>query len=623
MSSIFGIFYKHKRMAPKLASHIAEHINHWQADRIGTWHDQSTALGCLQLFNSAESLNEQQPIKIGPYVCVADCRIDNRSELAKTLQLNPSTPDTTLIVHAYLKWGTTCTQRLIGDFTFIIWDQKCHRLFCARDHIGVKPLFYYNDSNLFAIATEIKALFNIPEIKKTISEKNLASLLTHELIMNCDYSENTLYKNIYRLTPAHQCVVTDRGFFKTQYWALDPKKETQLADEKDYIAQYQALLKQSVKDRLRSHRYIASELSGGIDSSAVTAQAAQLNKTLHAITHVAPKNPTYLDETMYANMLCSHNDIQHHHLIDADKYNISNATQYSLLVADQPLLVNNPILAHDVHKKAKQEDCGVLLSGFGGDECATGHAAYRLQTLAKQKQWRILWHEYQSRGIIENKKSLRPFISHYLENQYQQVYNTLKKLKRTNSIPIYTLHDLIINPEFAKAQGVSEILPDARTRRNYQTVREREYHDLVGTESWHLRARIETSQLCGLGMRFEYRYPLLDIRLLEFCLSVPDDMKRHFGYGRYLARKSLEGLLPRELQWRYDKAGSPVPAALYYTKEQGHLAETLQNIPFSKELQYYFGDINPEKFTQKNALLALFSFRAGMQALALHYLSKG
>lgn len=620
MSSIFGIFYKHKSIPPRLAQNIAHRINHWQADRIDSWHDQSTALGCLQLFNTAESLNERQPIQIGTCVCVADCRIDNRIILCEQLNLNSNISDAEMIAHAYLKWGITCTEHLLGDFACIIWDQKDHKMYCARDQIGIKPLFYYNDYNLFAVATEIKAILMAPEINCSISEKNIAHLLTDNIIMNCNYSERTLYNNIFRLTPAHQCVVTHLEFFKSQYWDLNPNKPIKYTDENNYIDQYKTLLQQSVKDRMRCHRNVASELSGGLDSSAVTAQASRFDNNLHAFTHVSPgTNPLYLDESKYAYKLCQYNQIKNHHLIDASTYNLSNATKYSLLVADQPLLLNNPILANNVHKKVAEKNCSILLSGFGGDECATSHAVYRLYALARQKSWLTLWCEIRNRALLENKKTLRPFVSHYMENQFYLVLRALKSLKLKRSISDYRLTDLIINPNFAKKHGIQTKICSRFDRLTYQTVNLTEYHKLVGSESWHLRARIECAQLCGLGLRFEYRYPLLDIRLLEFCLNVPDDMKRRFGFGRYLARKSLEDLLPFELQWRYDKAGSPVPATLYYVKEQGHLAQTLRNTMLSKKINYYFGEINVDKFTQKNRTIALFAMRSGMQALALEY----
>ena len=166
MSSIFGILnFDHKNVTDEIQLMKAS-LHQWASDTSNVWIEESSGLGNILLLNTPESIHEKLPYynEISDLCITADARIDNKDDLYRNLDIKPSQqiiPDSELILLAYQKYGERCTEYLIGDFAFAIWDGKKQALFCARDQMGVKPFFYYCNEQFFAFATEKKGLLNL------------------------------------------------------------------------------------------------------------------------------------------------------------------------------------------------------------------------------------------------------------------------------------------------------------------------------------------------------------------------------------------------------------------------------------------------------------------------------
>ena len=158
-------------------------LAHRGPDGTGVWCEGPAGLGHLMLWTTPESLLERLPLVSpgGHLVLTADARIDNRADLIRTLALGgrpaEALTDSHLILAAYEKWGERCPEHLLGDFAFALWDARQHRLFCARDHMGVKPLYYYKSPRLFACASELKALFYLPEVPRRVNDMRVVDHL--------------------------------------------------------------------------------------------------------------------------------------------------------------------------------------------------------------------------------------------------------------------------------------------------------------------------------------------------------------------------------------------------------------------------------------------------------------
>jgi asparagine synthase (glutamine-hydrolysing) len=207
MSGICGIYYLDGRpVDPVDLTNMVDILAHRGPDGAHIWHDGPVGLGHRMLWTTPESLTEQLPYERNGLVITADARIDNRDELIATLGLTGrqavEIADSQLILAAYEKWGEQCPEKLLGNFAFVIWDSRKQQLFCARDHFGAKPFYYYQSHRIFTFASEIKALVCLSEVPRRLNETRVAD----HLLMNFEDRVITFYRDILRLSAAHSVI---------------------------------------------------------------------------------------------------------------------------------------------------------------------------------------------------------------------------------------------------------------------------------------------------------------------------------------------------------------------------------------------------------------------------------
>lgn len=578
MSSICGIMNRRvKPVAVETINSMTETLAHWHrdGDRTGTWRNApgTVAFGHVMLINTPESINEILPFYHPVYrlSITADARIDNREDLFRQFGIlnneQKMIPDSLLILEAYQKWGRDCAAHLIGDFAFAIWDEGENRLFCARDHIGNKPMFYFTDDDVFIFATEMKGIFKVSHLSQTLDPEWIADALT-VLVADKEY---TPYRNIRRLPPAHWLSVSSREIKKENYWRPDPEKEILLHSESDYLEAFREKLTEAVRCRVRSAFPVGSELSGGLDSSAVAALAARLTKEkdLKFITfsHVRGEadqaRSTTKDESDFQEILRRHAGINHAHSLSAQDRGVIEAMRNSLRVQDGPSHRVYGHLADVIHEAAEQEGVRTLLSGFGGDEVVTHPAGEYLDELTHRRAWKNLWREFHQCPEPGKKLSLRTLLSK-MAGEYAPFLKTAYNHARDRSsretglhAPAGHMESFPITFEFYHSTDIHSRkttipmfsrMPDVRASQCRRVT-----HPPVA-------ARLETCSIAAAVRRMEYRCPLLDVRLIEFHLAVPARLKRKNGYGRYLFRQAIDGVVPPEIQWRTDKTGTTIPA---------------------------------------------------------------
>ncbi|MBV1767746.1 MAG: hypothetical protein KUA29_05530, partial [Methanobacterium sp.] len=277
MSAITGIFYrKGKKVDPQLMERMNDKLSHRGVDGSHIWVEDNVGLGHQMLHTTPESLHEELPFIEDDLVITADARIDNREELADELGIDEveTVSDSYFILKAYDMWGEDCPDKLLGDFAFAIWDKKKEILFCARDHMGVKPFYYYVDEEMFVFGTEIKALFEVEGVPREKDEKRIALAL---MVDDFQERERTFYKEIKSFKAAHYMAMTkDSSKFK-RYWKLNPDLEIRMDSDEEYMQEFLKICTEAVKCRLRSpDRKIGVMLSGGLDSSSVTRTAQKI-----------------------------------------------------------------------------------------------------------------------------------------------------------------------------------------------------------------------------------------------------------------------------------------------------------------------------------------------------------
>lgn len=611
MSSICGIFNRNEKPTPpKLIETMTSVLNHFDADRTGTWrnHDVAVSLGHVMLFNTPESQNETLPYYHQPsrLTVTADARIDNRDELFCLLDIQhherPEIPDSQLILKSYQKWGRDCPKHLIGDFTFAIWDEGEKHLFCARDQMGAKPLFYYSSSSLFLFATEMKGLFHVIGKPKALNQTWIIDSLT-ALVADKEY---TPYPEIFRLQPGHTLTVSPEKIEQKSYWSLNPEKEIRFRSEEEYVEAFREKLTEAVRCRTRSAYPLGSELSGGLDSSTVAALAADLTKKDNipflTFSNVLGEDDNTLggkikDEKDIADKLRHHAGIHHYRNITPGNRGAIEALKQALIIQDGPTMQNYQTYSDLLIESVQREGIRTLLSGFGGDEGVSFQAGSYLNELVEEKAWKTLWLEFRHMWKNGETFPVKGLALKTIVNAFPLVQKTARcfkidrKSQQNNSS--YPINTFSLNSEFFRQAGIQNRLETIPRIEREGNLRHQQIKRLMAP---HTSLRMEYSSIFSTARRIEYRYPLLDIRLLEFHLALPTRLKNKNGWGRYLFRKSIEGIVPQGVQWRTDKSRSTNPGTHQrFTRDLNEIKNLIDQARTGKAALY----IDPELLMEK------------------------
>ena len=250
MSGIVGTYrLDGEPIDPDNLKQMTDILAHRGPDGSDVWISESVGLGHRMLWTTPESLLEKLPFadESEQFVITSHARIDNREELISKLNLNKypteKITDSQLILEAYKKWDEECPEYLLGDFAFVIWDKRKKILFCARDHFGVKPFYYYYQANnFFAFGSEIKALLCLPQVPEKLNEVRIGDFLA--LMM--EDKTITTYKDILRLPPAHSMVVSQSGINLRCYWELDPNREIKMDSDEAYAEEFRKIFTEAV-----------------------------------------------------------------------------------------------------------------------------------------------------------------------------------------------------------------------------------------------------------------------------------------------------------------------------------------------------------------------------------------
>ena len=510
--------------------------------------DNSLLVQCLH-WNTSRSRLEPAPAYHAESRCAAAswARLDNREELASKLVIAAAElagmSDTELILHSYLKWGEACVDHLIGDFVFVIHDRKENKIFCGRDHMGVKPLYYFANDDLFVCATNVSALRQVDGVPFDIDERWMAEYLLH-LSMSFD---RTPYHGIMKLPPAHCLTVTPQAVRLRQYFTLSAEPELKLADSSDYVDVYREVLEEAIRCRLNSDYAIGCELSGGIDSSTITAFAArqlpQPATQLHTFGFAFSElEPQYI---LAVSRKCR---LSNTHIVASHQTNRQSTMQRSLELLGYPMEHGSGPSHEPFFQLAEKLGVRTLLSGFGGDEFGTTIHGYLVPVqMLMQRRYRKLFNTLQGNPLLRLLRLAR------LEWRRRKTAN----FTATSHNPgFFQAHQQrwphhIVRPELVQRYGLEDrYFEDARFDAGYTDLKkftlEKRWMPFVPT-------RMENCTLMAAGRRIDYRWPLLDVRLVRLFLSIPSEENFHRGMGRYLHRRAIDGVVPDLVAWKPGK----------------------------------------------------------------------
>ncbi|RYD59406.1 MAG: asparagine synthetase B [Sphingobacteriales bacterium] len=573
MSVIFGKVYLDQRSVEADDLDIMQNrLQHWKADATGCWRQDCTGLGHLMLYNTPESLSERLPFyDIESSVSItADARIDNREDLYQKLGLKTpeerSIPDSSIILMLYKKYGTNCIKHLIGDFAFAIWDERTQTLFCARDHMGVKPFFYYVDERIFAFASEKKGILAIPDTNKEINRL----FFYNQLYLPPEQGPtNTLYKHIKRLPSAHILILNkaQKKLEIEQYWTLDTETETLLKQPEDYCEALKYHFEKAVECRLRTNFGLGIELSGGLDSSAITGAACKLSGSNHLTTfsstlasHIKDEAAIKKSERRFMEAVIDFNRIKNPVFITDNFYKDPvEEVDFGLDVNDGLEMWNMPSLV-DLKRSAMEKNVRTLLSGFPGDEMVTYKGKHFYLDLLDKGMYQKYFTSAKSAGDLFSRITpLLPYTIAYNIHKIRNLVNLGKTAHTPFSIPLqyrYQRRD-------ARWQD-----PDFKNR--FVSYRHFLKAKLLKTQ---VAMRMESETRYGIYFKLEPRFPMADIRLTQFYLSMPNHMKYGGDINRSTFRKSMNEYMPEAVLKRGTKDTTIAPYRK--TKEELHKRQKL------------------------------------------------
>lgn len=527
MSGICGLLnFDGAKVEQKLLTELTKNLVYRGNDGSNIWLSDNIGFGHTLLKTTFESENETQPFTLDNQVhIIADARIDDRENLIAKLELNyqqnTTTPtDVELILRAYLKWGESFLDYLLGDFAFAIWDDEKQCLICARDHFGIKPFFYTKIGNTFIFASDIHTLKKYPNFSSQLNELAIADLLIFSLYQD---ETATIYQNVHRLAAAHKLTVKNENIQSKRYWQLPLNQEIHYQNKADYVANYRELFTIAVKDRLRFNK-VNALMSGGMDSTAIAAIANQFSQ-VKAFTQTT-KTLFDDEEKYYAEITAKHLGIDIEYFVQ-DEYKLYQKWPELMPNFSEPGCSPFIAASNDFTKLCLSHS-PISLSGLGGDEVLYAHRLYYVELLKKGQILefcRKVWQHWQNYGTFKG----------------LAIRSGLKQLLGLN-IDSSLEYPSWIKPEFTKKFDLNERFKHYTQPKPFLHKTHPEAHQGLMSSAWSF-ALESNSYPFGI----EIRYPFFDLRLINYVLAIPPIP---WCFGKHIHRASFQGILPDSIVYR-------------------------------------------------------------------------
>lgn len=506
-------------------------------DSSGYYISQNVLLGHRRLI-VVDPIGGKQPMikkyNNNEYVLVYNGELYNTEDIRKELLFKGFTfdsySDTEVILTSYIAWGFDCIKKFNGIFAFAIFDKNKNTIFLGRDPFGVKPLFYYIKDNTFIFASEIKSLLKHPYIEPILDKDSLTKLFALGPAVPLG---SGILKNIQEIPPANCIILTKSSLKLYEYWKLTPKEITE--DIPTIIEHTRNLLIDSIKRQLVGDVPLCTFLSGGLDSSAITAIAAneykKKNKTLTSYSIDYEDNDKYFKASFYQPTSDQYWALKmakflntNHITITLNHSDLVKALKDATLARDLPGMADVDSSLYLFCKEIKK-DFVIALSGECADEIFGGYPWFTNPDL----RW----------------SNTFPW-SRFINDRISILNNDLKNLK----ISEYA------NEEYLKTLKEVPHL-DNESKEDFRE-KELSYLNL----KWFMVTLLNRKDRMSMANSLEVRVPFADYRLVEYAFNLPSNIKLLDGREKGLLRKALEGILPDDIVYRkkspYPKTHNPI-----------------------------------------------------------------
>jgi asparagine synthase (glutamine-hydrolysing) len=530
--------------SPQLLRKMTDSMIFRGPDAQEIWTDGNIGMGHAMLRTTFESELERQPFSLdGRRWIAADARVDGRADLIRRLAIQDprlkNAPDNELILHAYQKWGEDCVQYLIGDFAFAIWDSRDRRLFCARDHFGVKPFYYAQVGDCLLISNTLDCVRLHPAVSDSLNEQAIGDFL---LVGSNEEPDTTFFADIKRLPAAHTLSWENRELKARRYWTLPILDEIRYKHESDYIEHFVELLDSAVADRLRTDR-VGMFMSGGMDSATIAATAQKVLSQKHESFDLRAFTVVYdrliPDEERYYSGLVAESlriPIQYFAADDCRLFEWQGRRDsFTPEPVHEPLAIISQDQFAQMSARAR-----VALTGQGGDAILRPSFSYLLNLF---KGLRLA-------------RALREVGTHYLAHrQLPRIGFRTWWRRRKQNLPSDYGYPVWLNRDFEKRLKLLERWRQLNAEPSYVHPRRPEAYMYLTALFW--ANLFENYDPSYVGFPIETRHPLFDLRLVEYSLRLPS---LPWCVDKQTMRVAMRERLPESVRSRRKAplAGDPV-----------------------------------------------------------------
>ena len=478
------------------------------------------------------------------FAVAADARLDDRGALCDALGVphaeRAGLDDADILARAWARWGRDCPDHLLGDYAFAVWDRRARTLFCARDPVGARPFYYAETTHGFVFASAVEAVLAAPGVDDRLDESTVATWLVRRNPLS---NTRTFFAMVRKLPPGHALTVAGAAPPRLhRHWRPERAPRAGRASDDAYADEFLDLYARAVRDRLRGPDPVGAHLSGGLDSSTMVVLAArELRREGRppplAYTWLPPRDrqPAAAGAPEYEvlDAVCAREELRLFHQFEVTPEELLAMSRRDGVYPGR----RRSLFEASVQRRAAEHGVRVLLSGWGGDEGVSFNGRGLHAHLLLSGRWPRLAAECRARGL-----GLRYVLGETVGSLGPPMPRRLRRPWRDpRSFP-----RSFIDPAFARRQP----LWPAPRRRGVGTRRTQ----LCLLRDGHLIRDTELLAASGARHGIEYRYPLLDRRLLEFALGLPSEQFRRGKWSRWLMRHAGQSLLPRDVCWRLAKA---------------------------------------------------------------------
>ena len=549
---------------------LCDAIVHRGPDDRGTIIDGPVALG-MQRLSIIDLAGGHQPIpnEDKSVWVVFNGEIYNFPELRRDLEQRghrfSTRTDTEVLVHLYEEHGIDCVKHLNAMAALALWDRKRQRLLLARDRLGKKPLYYTVTGNTLVFGSELKALFRHPGVRRRVDITALSKYLAYDYVP----SPFSIVEGVHKLLPGHVLVVENGTVRTERYWGLAyTPKQRQTASEEELAEEFLTRFREAVRRRLMSDVPLGVFLSGGLDSSSITALMTELSPGRVKSFSIGFTERSF-DESAHAKLVAGALGTEHREFI------MQEAEALELIpvlarVMDEPLGDGSIVPTYWLSQQTRRY-VTVALSGEGGDELFCGYPTYAAHRLAD-------WYTRLPRAVM--KRTLEPLLWRLPVSTANFSFDfKVKKFLSGLDYPPDVRHQVWMG-SFGPVEQRELFLPEV-----YGKLRGEELYSEIprvidagrpGSRTDHVSC-LDTSlylpedllvkaDRASMACSLELRAPLLDYTLAEFIATLPSDLKFRGFTTKYLYKKAVERILPKEIVHR-KKKGFGIPIAKWIKKD--------------------------------------------------------